>query len=948
MGLPRRRISLRDAGIRAKLGLILVIPIVAIASLTVVRLADSGQRALSAQLVAGLAALSGDVADASHQLQRERMVAAEFLAGSAGSAVFVKQNELTNATTTVYKQHRQLGRLPAALKDRLDRIDRQLSTLDAMRQQVLNQQVSASEMVVRYGVIINEMVGYHSQIVQFATDSRLAASLRAVAAFAQAKAHAGDEQAIGYVLLKAGPLDRQGYTSFVATLTGQEAALATFDMNATPEQKDLVDSAITGDAVQQADQIGEQIRRSVGGAAAVRADDLSRVVGAVVDLMRFTEQKLDDAMAGDAKKLQTQVVREVVTESVLVLVAIALAIAVAFALARALSKSLSRLREGAMAVVGRELPNAVARLRDVREIGEITPDQIAEQIKDPVRIDSRDEIGQVAQAFNAVHREAVRVAAEQAALRTSVSAMFLSLARRSQALVDRMIGELDTIERTEEDPKRLARLFQLDHLATRMRRNDENLLVLAGADSGSPRRENALMADVLRAAQSEVEQYNRIEFGTVDLDVSVISHAVNDVVRLTAELLDNATRFSPPESAVVVEGRRIGDYVLIQIEDRGLGMAAEQLRTVNERLAEPPTVDATAFRMMGLAVVSRLASRYRIKVELRPNPEGGTITGITLPTGILVLPRLRGREPVIARPRQPLAVEAGPSGPASWPQLPGLVPASPGLATGVIIAPRPEPEAPDSRPTFSPPESRPTFGPPDSRPTFGPPESQPTFGPPESRPTFSPPVRPQRPTYEPPVRPEKPTFEVPLARPAEVRDYRELAQPYEPAVPPDTTEMPIFRSVEAAWFRGNEDPRANAAPPRVPSAPSYVPPAAVAPPVPPAAPPPVQPPPTSLPPRQRTGPDESWRTAADDGWRAAAAAAQPKDGGTTRSGLPKRVPAAQLVPGAVDTRSTTARTRRTPDEVRGLLSAYHRGVQRGRTGGEGSSLGPWPDIEEKH
>ena len=157
----------------------------------------------------------------------------------------------------------------------------------------------------------------------------------------------------------------------------------------------------------------------------------------------------------------------------------------------------------------------------------------------------------MARAFNMVHREAVRVAAEQAVLRTSVSAMFLNLARRSQTLVDRMIGQLDGIERGEEDPKRLAELFRLDHLATRMRRNDENLLVLAGADTSPPRREDALLIDVLRAAQSEIEHYDRIEFGTVDNDVSVAAAAVNDVVRLLAELLDNATRFSPPDAAVV-------------------------------------------------------------------------------------------------------------------------------------------------------------------------------------------------------------------------------------------------------------------------------------------------------------------------------------------------------------------------------------------------------------
>jgi hypothetical protein len=449
-----------------------------------------------------------------------------------------------------------------------------------------------------------------------------------------------------------------------------------------------------------------------------------------------------------------------------------------------------------------------------------------------------------------------------------------------------------------------------------MRRNDENLLVLAGADSGAPRRENALLADVLRAAQSEVEQYNRIEFGTVDLDVSVISHAVNDVVRLAAELFDNATRFSPPDSAVVVEGRRIGDYVLVQIEDRGLGIASDQMDMINERLAEPPTVDASAFRMMGLAVVSRLASRYRIRVELRANPDGGTITGITLPTNILVLPRLRGREPVIARPRQPLAVEAGPAGYPNrpMPQLPGLAPA--GLPTGVITAPRPGYD----QPVFEEPQPRTNFEVPLARPVeaFGYRVAPAQPGPPPVQPV---PVQPA----PPPVQPAAP-------------------QPH----PDDTTEMPIFRSMEAVWFRGNEPPPAQPSRPGpVPPASTYVPPAATPPPVPPAAPPPASPPPV----RYRTGgastPEEGWRTSADTGWRAAEAAATPKDGGTTRSGLPKRVPAAQLVPGAVDTRGNTARARRTPDEVRGLLSAYHRGVQRGRTGGEGPSLGR-SDSEERH
>jgi hypothetical protein len=457
-----------------------------------------------------------------------------------------------------------------------------------------------------------------------------------------------------------------------------------------------------------------------------------------------------------------------------------------------------------------------------------------------------------------------------------------------------------------------------------MRRNDENLLVLAGADSSSPRRENALLADVLRAAQSEVELYNRIEFGVVDLDVSVISHAVNDVVRLVAELFDNATRFSPPDSTVVADGRRIGDYVLIQIEDRGLGMTPEQLHSVNERLAEPPTVDVASFRMMGLAVVSRLASRYRIKVELRPNSEGGTITNVTLPTAILVLPRLRGREPVIPRARSPLAVEQamGRAG-AGWPmpQLPGLAAGSSAPAV-VITVDRPAYEAPPSQPNADPlgypTGTRPRTAPPDitdTPPIYRSMEAV-WFGGDGPRPPLHQPMAGQQPVTN---------HWAPSAATAAGPPPGGPTAP--PAGPPPPPPAPPLAPAAARPYvsAGN--------PPSVPTA---------------ATPPPVPPnPPTGAAPPPRREPD-SWSSSADDGWRAAQAAAQPPTAGTTRSGLPKRVPAAQLVPGAVDPRTTAARAKRTPDDVRGLLSAYHRGVQRGRSGGEGSSLGPRPDTEETH
>src|ERR671939_1092392 len=228
---------------------------------------------------------------------------------------------------------------------------------------------------------------------------------------------------------------------------------------------------------------------------------------------------------------------------------------------------------------------AVARLRDPNLASKMSPDQLASQLAEPLPVRSSDEFGQVAEAFNAVHLEAVRTAAEQSALRASVAQMFVNLARRSQSLVDRLIGHLDRLERGEEDPDRLAELFQLDHLATRMRRNDENLLVLAGADSTRVQREPAALIDVLRAAQSEVEHYTRIEFGMIDRDIEVAAHAVNDMVHLVAELFDNATAFSPPNSTVLVEARHVGDGAILSVEDRGIGISREQLRDLNERLA---------------------------------------------------------------------------------------------------------------------------------------------------------------------------------------------------------------------------------------------------------------------------------------------------------------------------------------------------------------------------
>jgi signal transduction histidine kinase len=996
------------------------VPVAAVVALATARLVESGQRAADAGLVRELTSLSADISALAHETHEERMAAARLLDRQNANELtaYNAQARRTDETIAAYSAARkEIGDVPAAVETRLARVDDHLATLNGTRQDVIsNEQVSISEAVLRYGVVITDMVAYGEVIGQYAGEGELADSLRALAAFGGAKAAMAEQQAVAFAALAGGgQLDEEQFASFVGTLTSQQEGLLAFSLAAAPEQQQFVNSTVTGDAVFLADQASNEISRSVGEPAGISADDASVSIGAVNDLMRFAEAGLERRVLDEAENTRADVVRKVLIESILVLLTLAIAVALAVVLARSLVRSLSRLREGALSVANHDLPEAVAALRDARNLGEGGIEAVTRQVRDPIRLRNKDEVGQVAQAFNVVHREAVRVAAEQAALRTSVSAMFLNLARRSQALVDRMIGELDNIERTEEDPKRLAQLFQLDHLATRMRRNDENLLVLAGADSAAPRREDALLIDAVRAAQSEVELYNRIEFGTVDSDISIAAHAVNDVVRLLAELLDNATRFSPPNTIVVAEARRIRDYVLIQVEDRGLGISDEQLDSLNRRLAEPPAVDVdvAAFRLMGLAVVARLAARYGIRVELRHNSEGGTVAHVSLPSGILILPQYRGREPLsMPPPRMPRAVEPGQylgNGNGGWAEA-----AKPALPARSAAATLTEPW--DHQPRWDAPS-----------------ESSPLA----DQVTAAHPVMP---------RASAAGYGAPHAGAAPA------------AVRPE--EMPIFREMEASWFRAHNTtnlepwamPTAGHPPPpvpptapgvgdshpdssgpngygpwaaagaptpsagRPPAAPaSPSPAAAMSPPMgssastprvphtsapPSAAPPRAAPPPPAaapvspasrrtgfggggngpagsgfggfsgfggggsandadptgagvprpsappVPPYEQPAPEagsrprspgdreQTWQTKADEGWRLASEAAAPVAAGTTRSGLPKRVPQAQLVPGGVEQISARDRARRTPEEVRGLLSAYHRGVQRGRLAGD--------------
>ncbi|MGQ0839076.1 nitrate- and nitrite sensing domain-containing protein [Actinokineospora sp.] len=296
---------------------------------------------------------------------------------------------------------------------------------------------------------------------------------------------------------------------------------------------------------------------------------------------------------------------------------------------RALVTRLEELKNDALQLAHERLPNIVDRLRQ--------GDRVDVNAEVPPLDYGTDEIGQVADAFNAAQYTAIAAAVKESQAREGVNRVFLGIAHRHQGLVHRQLKILDKMEREEENPEHLDALFQLDHLATRARRNAENLIILAGEQPGRQWRKPVRLLDILRAAVAETEQYVRVRVRPVP-DVALHGVGVADTIHLIAELVDNAASFSPPRSQVEVYTSQVSGGVVVEIEDHGLGMTTEDRELANEMLAHPPEFDAMALRgesRLGLFVVARLAARRAIRVELRESPYGGTVALVFVPSDIV-------------------------------------------------------------------------------------------------------------------------------------------------------------------------------------------------------------------------------------------------------------------------------------------------------------------------
>ncbi|WP_434743474.1 nitrate- and nitrite sensing domain-containing protein [Micromonospora sp. SH-82] len=365
-------------------------------------------------------------------------------------------------------------------------------------------------------------------------------------------------------------------------------------------------------------------------------------------LSGLQESVLDggDKIVDRAIPAAVMVVVRLILAAGLGLIAVIASIVISVTTTRALMTELQRLRDTAHKLADERLPAVVQRLGRGEKVDVATE-------APPLDVGD-DEIGQVGQAFNRVQETAIRTAVEQAELRRAVRDVFLSLARRTQGLVHRQVTLLDTMERQEESPEKLEDLFRVDHLATRMRRNAENLIVLSGAAPGRAWRRNVPMLDVARAATQEVEDYPRVQVLPLG-SVGLAGRAVSDVIHLLAELVENALTFSPPHTQVEVRGQLVANGFAIEIEDRGLGMSEEEYAAANEQIATPRDFTLSNANQLGLFVVSQLAARHGLGVRLKNSPYGGTTAVVLIPMDLVTGADGFRREPASTKAPAPNA-----------------------------------------------------------------------------------------------------------------------------------------------------------------------------------------------------------------------------------------------------------------------------------------------------
>ena len=971
-------LQMRNWRLRTKVIAVIVVPTLTALVVSGLRAADDLDRAAEFRQTVSQVDLARNVTSVVHELQKERTISVAYVsAGKQDARTDLDRqiNQVDQAVDAAQRSAVTLDTDDAAAKQRYNIGLQRLSALDAIRSTVANTNYPDAAVFAAYSAVLDAVVSLGREINTAVTDRDLLRDGTVIQALAEAKESVAKENAILQIASTKDSFPADLLSRIRDAQASATSSLATYRANASSDQLQLYASTVSGPqvdnrqrikaaAIAAAEQVApaaeegeEQQPVSLG----INANALNNDGSVTLQYMRLVETTLLDRLRNDANVLGQAATESALRDAAIVFVVLLVAFAMTLVVIASLLRPLRVLRREALDVANRKLPASLQRI-----LADPNPAEAAKQALDPVPVFTREEIGEVARSFDAVHNEAVKMATEQALLRENINSIFVNLSRRSQTLIERLLALIDRLEQDELDPEQLANLFEVDHLVTRMRRNSESLLVLSGTGLSRQLSRPVPARDIVGAAVSEVEHYARIEVVSAP-DVVVQGRAVSDLVHVIAELLDNATYFSPADKKVTVRMTMNKNHQLaIQITDHGVGMSEDQIRASNARLAEPPDLDVAVTRRMGLYVVARLAKRHNIVVRLRDNEdiEGGLIARINVPAELVAPASGGGRTMNTSTTALPTSM-TGTGSPmsSSFPSSPSLPPATspPTRNAGIAGAfggnnmPRPRTDSGpmsdvgmDTQRNRTPQEVA-------GYPPF-------TLGPDQTGSNTSTGVGAEPgglgAQLEPPGQSTEHSgtslFGTPLPDPGDGDRGRAAQNPDAP-----TERLPIYDAVLSQWFASSAADTGSLPPVSAqPDAPTET-----RQPVVPAAngtngtnggPPPVEAPPEPKPERS------PWTSPGDDGWLAAQALLEDKaPSAVTNSGLPKRVPKAHLVPGSASprTQETAAETTgapqlppRTANAVRGRMSSFQQGVRRGRHAVSSAFYGDQsgPENSEEH
>ncbi|WP_434442221.1 nitrate- and nitrite sensing domain-containing protein [Lentzea sp. E54] len=680
----------RNWRLPVKLGVVLLVPVAIAVGAGTLQISGYVDRSNGYVQTQGLVRLRADLAPLISSVQQERTLAAQ--SATSGSGVGAYQNQISatdNAAATVRRRIDRTDGVSDVARNRFTEVGGQLETLKNLREKVAQggEGGDPSGGTAGYTAVVKSLLDFEQALVSQFNDNAISGTAAALHNMVTAQEQVSLQHAIVLAGIGRGKLLGPEVRMLEQSDIRLQDRLNDFQAVGTTEQRRAYDQTVTGAAVANRSALVERALTQPDGTPppaprsgqpkpppsfGIAVEDWNKSSGTTARLMDQVARELQDELANTAAALQDGTSNKAGTAAVILLAMLLVAGTLGFVIGRYLLRSLSELRHSALDVAHHHLPEVVAAIRADRR-----PDTEIE----PVPVHTNEEFGQLARAFDAVHEQAIRSAVEQSTLRSGMKNIFVNLSRRSQGLVERQLKLMEELERHEENPEQLANLFKLDHLATRMRRNNENLMVLSGTDVARRFHQPVPLADVLRAAASEIEHYQRVVVKSTP-SVEIVGYAASDLVRLVAELLDNATAFSAPATQVMI-GSRIDQqgFVLIEVADQGIGMGPAELTEANERLSSGTEDDVPVSRQMGLFVVGRLAGRHGITVRLRGAGEGreGLRAFVLVPSE---LARTHDEAPAQSQPRHAALPQ-----PKQAPRHPHVVVKTPNLAPQPAPAP---------------------------------------------------------------------------------------------------------------------------------------------------------------------------------------------------------------------------------------------------------------------